>query len=93
MSIPKEVLSELKCCFHNDGHIAIESILVSCDAIGCKEYIRTSKKEVIECFKCKGQHPTGTLKNFPVIKAFEEIFKLNASDSFEYSKVYLEKKR
>ena len=39
MSIPKEVLNELKCCFFNDGHIAIEPIFIDCGATGCKECI------------------------------------------------------
>ena len=91
MSIPKEVLNELKCCFLNDGHIAVEPIYVSCGAIGCKECIKSSKKEEIECFSCKEKHPTKDLKNMPVIKSNENIVKFFASDLFEYAKENLEK--
>ena len=91
MSVQKELLNELKCCFFNDGHIAIEPILVSCGAIGCKECIRSSKIEEMECYSCKGQHSTKDLNNVPVIKSYENIVKLFASDLFEYSKENLEK--
>jgi hypothetical protein len=32
MAIPDQVLNLMKCCFSNDGHIAIEPIPVSCGA-------------------------------------------------------------
>ena len=91
MPIQKEVLNELKCCFFNDGHIAIEPILASCGAIGCKECITSSKTEEIECNSCKGKHSAKNIKNIPVIKSVENIVKLLASDLFEYAKGNLEK--
>ena len=45
MPISKEILSALKCCFLNDGHISIEPITVACDATGSKECITSSKTE------------------------------------------------
>ena len=91
MPIEKEILSKFTCCFLNDDHIAIEPILVSCGAIGCKECIRSSKTEEIECFSCKEKHKTNDLKNMPGVKAMEDMVKLLASDLFEYAKVNLEK--
>ena len=73
MPIEKEILSKFTCCFLNDDHIAIEPILVSCGAIGCKECIRSSKTEEIECFSCKEKHKTNDLKNMPGVKAMEDI--------------------
>jgi hypothetical protein len=30
MPIPEAILNQMKCCFFNDGHIAIEPIIASC---------------------------------------------------------------
>ena len=81
----------LKCCFFNDGHIAVEPILVSCGAIGCKECIAVSKTQEIECYSCKGKHPVKDLKNTPVIKPMEDIVKSSLNDLFEYAKGNFEK--
>ena len=91
MPIPQEVLSELKCCFFNDGHIAIEPILASCGATGCKECITSSKMEEIECYSCKGKHSAIDLKNMPGINSIENIVKSFANDLIEYSNENLEK--
>ena len=91
MPIPNEIFSALKCCFLNDGHIAIEPIYVSCGAIGCKECIAFSDIEEIDCYSCKEKHPTKDLKTMPVIKSIEKMVKSFVNDLFEYSKVNLEK--
>jgi hypothetical protein len=91
MPIPEEVLNEIKCCFFNDGHIAIEPILVSCGATGCKQCVESSKIEEIDCYGCKGKHRTQDLKDNPVIKSIENIVKSFVSDLFEYVKISLDK--
>ena len=82
---------DFKCCFFNDGHIAVEPILVSCGAVGCKECIASSKTEEIDCYSCKGKHKINDLKNTPVIKPMENTVKSNINDLFEYAKGNLEK--
>jgi hypothetical protein len=91
MPIPEEVLNGMKCCFYNDGHIAIEPILVGCGAIGCKQCLLRSNIEEIDCYSCKGKHKTQDLKNTPVIKPNEHLIKSYVSDLFEYVKVNLDK--
>jgi hypothetical protein len=91
MPIPEEVLNEIKCCLLNDGHIAIEPILVSCGAIGCKQCILRSDIEEIDCYSCRGKHRTQELKNTPVIKKVENLVKSYFSDLFEYVKENLDK--
>ena len=81
----------LKCCFFNDGHIAVEPILVSCGATGCKECITALNAEEIDCYSCKGKHSVNDLKNTPIIRAFESLVKSNINDLFEYAKGNLEK--
>ncbi len=78
MPIPGEVLNEIKCCFFNDGHIAIEPIPLSCGAFGCKQCLLTSNKEEIDCYSCKGKHKMQDLK-----KSFENLVKSYVSDLFE----------
>ena len=91
MPIPEEVLNVMKCCFLNDGHIAIEPILVGCGAIGCKQCVLRSNIEEIDCNSCKEKHRTNDLKNIPVIKPYENLVKSYVSDLFEYVKVNLDK--
>ena len=68
MPIPIEVLKELKCCFFNDGHIAIEPISVICGSTGCKDCIMSSKTEELDCYNCKSKRKTKELQNEQVIK-------------------------
>jgi hypothetical protein len=91
MPIAEEVLNLMKCCFLNDGHIAIEPILVSCGAIGCKQCILRSNIEEIDCYSCKEKHRTQDLINKPVIKQNENLVKSHVSDLFEYVKENLDK--
>ena len=91
MSIPKEVLNELKCCFFNDGHIAIEPIFIDCGATGCKECITASNMEKIECYSCKGKHLIEDLKNIKLVKSMENMVKSFVNDLFEYAEGNLEK--
>jgi hypothetical protein len=91
MPIPEEVLNVMKCCFLNDGHIAIDPILVSCGATGCKQCLLRSNKEEIDCYTCKEKHRKNDLKNTPVIKQNENLVKSYVSDLFEYVKVNLDK--
>ena len=86
MQIQKEVLNELKCCFFNDGHIAIEPIQVSCGAIGCKECICSSKEELIDCYSCKDKHVKRGLINKPKIKVVENVVISCLNDLFEYTR-------
>jgi hypothetical protein len=91
MLFPEEVLNGMKCCFYSDGHIAIEPILVSCGAIGCKQCLLRSNIEEIDCYSCKGKHKTQDLKNIPVIKTVENLVKSHVSHLFEYVKENLDK--
>jgi hypothetical protein len=80
MPIPEEILNGMKCCFFNDGHIAIEPIPVSCGAIGCKQCLLKSNIEEIDCYSCKEKHKTQDLKNTPVFKSVENLVKYKVSD-------------
>jgi hypothetical protein len=91
MPIAEEVINLMKCCFLNDGHIAIEPIPVSCGGIGCKQCLLRSNIEEIDCYSCKGKHKTQDLKNIPVIKPNENLIKTYVSDLFKYFKVNLDK--
>jgi hypothetical protein len=91
MPLAEEVLNEIKCCFSNDDHIAIEPILVSCGATGCKQCLLVSKIEEIFCLSCRGKHKTQDFKNTPVIKQVEDLINSHISDLFEYVKVNLDK--
>ena len=69
MAIPEAFLNQMKCCAFDDGHIAIEPVLVKCGANACRECIKSTKGEVIKCFNCNGTHETKDSINSPIIKS------------------------
>ena len=89
--IREEELKKIKCCFYNDGHIAIEPILVSCGATGCKECVHGAKEESIHCNSCKRKHEKKDLINQQKLVDVENIVNSNLNDLFEYVKMNLEK--
>ncbi len=91
MPIAEELLNVMKCGLLNDGHIAIEPILLSCGAFGCKQCLLTSSLEEIDCCSCKEKHKTKDLNETPVFKQNENLVKSNVSDLFEYVKENLNK--
>ena len=91
MPIPKSLLDQMKCCFLNDGHIAIEPITISCGANACKKCVIDSKEEVMKCFSCKENHKKSDLINLPISKLAESMVKTFLNDLFEYVETILEK--
>ena len=86
MPLHEDILNQLKCCAFDDGHIAIEPVLVKCGANACKECIKTSKEDVIICYNCNGTHETKDLINSPINKLSESMVKIYMNDLLEYAK-------
>jgi hypothetical protein len=91
MPIPEVFLNQLKCCFSNDGHIAIEPILVGCGDNGCKKCVIDSKEEAIKCFSCNENHKKSDLIKAPVIKVAVSMVQTFLNDLFDYVETTLEK--
>ena len=86
MPLHEDILNQLKCCAFNDGHIAIEPVLVKCGANACKECIKTAKEDAIICYNCNGTHETKDLINSPINKLSESMVKIYLNDLFDYAK-------
>ena len=84
MPIPEAFLNQIKCCAFNDGHIAIEPVLVKCGANVCKECIKTT--EVINCYNCNGTHEKKDSINSPINNLSESMVQYYLKDLFEYTK-------
>jgi hypothetical protein len=91
MPIPEAILNQMKCCFFNDGHIAIEPILASCGGNICKKCVIDSKEEAIKCFGCNESHKKGDLLKAPINKLAESMVYSYLNDLFEYMELTLEK--
>jgi hypothetical protein len=91
MPIPEAILNQLKCCFFNDGHIAIEALLLSCGSSVCRKCVVDSKENVFQCFSCNENHKISDLIKAPVIKVAESIVKTFINDLFDYVETTLEK--
>ena len=86
MPIPETFLIQMKCCAFNDGHIAIEPVLVQCGANACKECIKSAKGAVIKCYDCNGTHETKDSTDSPISKLSESIVQYYLNDLFEHAK-------
>jgi hypothetical protein len=84
MPIPEAILNQIKCCFNNDGHFAIQPTSISCGAIACKKCFDDSKEEVIKCFSCNKNHERAELNKAPISKLAEIMVQTYLNDLFEY---------
>ena len=91
MPISENLLDQMKCSFHNNGHIAIEPITISCGANACKKCVIDSKEEIIKCFSCKENHKKEDLIKSPISKLAESMVQTFLNDLFEYVEAILEK--
>ena len=86
MPIPEAILNQMKCCAFNDGHIAIEPVLVKCGVNACKECIKSAKGEVIYCYNCNGTHEAKDSFNLTINKLSESMVQYYLNDLFEHAK-------
>jgi hypothetical protein len=84
MPIPEAILNQMKCCLFNDGHIAIEPILVSCGSSVCRKCVDDSKEEAIKCFGCNEYHKKSDIIKGPLNKVAESLVQTFLNDLFEY---------
>jgi hypothetical protein len=91
MPITEAILNQLKCCFSNDGHIAIEPILVSCGDNACKKCVVDSKEEAIKCFGCNENHKKSDLIKGPINKVAVSMVQTFLNDLFDYVETTLDK--
>ena len=84
MSIQSVLINQLKCCFENDGHIAIEPVILKCGGNGCKQCIENSKEALIPCFGCNKTHDKNKLVKAALNKFAEEFIKLSLNDLLNY---------
>ena len=86
MPIPEVILNQMKCCAFNDGHIAIDPVLVKCGVNACKECITSAKGEVIKCYNCIGTHEAKDSINSPINKLSVSMVQHYLNDLFEHAK-------
>jgi hypothetical protein len=85
MPIHEELLKKIKCCFHKDGHIAVDPVLVlPCQSSACKKCIVDSKEQNLNCINCNQKHEKTSLLNAPINQLAETMLKLSLNDLFEY---------
>ncbi len=85
MPIHEELLKKIKCCFHKDGHIAVDPVLVlPCQSSACKKCIVDSKEQNLNCINCNQEHTKTSVLNAPINQFAEAIIKCSLNDLFEY---------
>jgi hypothetical protein len=87
MPIPEPVLNQIKCCFFNDGHIAIEPIQLKCGATACKECVNEANEEKLDCNSCKDKHEKKDLTSIPINKVAETLVHSFLQDLLEYIQI------
>lgn len=82
MPLPEVVLNQLKCCFFNDGHIAIQPLIVECGANTCKSCINEANEEKIHCYNCNKTHEKNISR--PINNLSESMLQVYLKDLFKY---------
>jgi hypothetical protein len=91
MPITEAILNQIKFCFSDDGHIAIEPIQVSCGDIGCKKCLIDSEEEEINCFSCNEDHKKSVALKGPINKVAESLVQTHLNDLFDYVETCIKK--
>jgi hypothetical protein len=73
MTLPRNVLNQIRCFLSDDGHIVHEPILLKCGLNACKKCIDNSAVATIDCFGCNGTHAKNELINAPIVKCVESF--------------------
>jgi hypothetical protein len=91
MPLPETLLNQMKCCLENDGHIAIEPIVLKCGKNACKKCIVDSKEEIVKCYGCNGQHGKKEVVDQKISSLGETLLHTFLNDLLDYVDQKLEK--
>ncbi len=83
MSIPENILKQIKFSLYDDGHIVNEPVLLKCGANACKKCVSDSIGGMIKCFVCNDQHEKNDWLNAPNNKMVEYVITLFLDDLFQ----------
>lgn len=81
MSIPENVLKEIKCCLSNDDHIVIEPVLLSCDGNACNRCIYSFKESL--CKNCSKKHDNDDVLYAPDNKMAKKLVEKYINEIFQ----------
>ena len=84
MSIPEDMLKQMRCCLSDDGHIVHEPIALKCGLYACKKCIDNSVVSTLKCLGCNGTHEKNDFINAEISKLVESIIKSFLPDLFQY---------
>ena len=84
MSIPKDVVRQLKCCLTDqESHTVLEPILLKCGGNGCKKCVLESVNDMFKCFNCNNLHNKNEFLGSHVNKVTESLIKLYLNQLFD----------
>jgi hypothetical protein len=83
MSIPEDMLKQMRCCLSDDGHIVQEPIVLKCGLTACKICVDDSVTAILYCFGCNGTHEKKDFIDAPIIKFIESFIKSSLPDLFQ----------
>jgi hypothetical protein len=90
MPINEALLSQIRCCLSNDGHIVQIPILMKCGSNCCKKCILGSNDEMIKCYNCSDKHKKGNLVDLPINRIVEVIISSCINDLYDALKKDIE---
>jgi hypothetical protein len=80
MSIPENILKELKCCLKKDSHFAYEPVVLKCGSNACKNCIIEAKDDKLRCFSCGDDHKKSEYLDFKINKVAKSVIKSFLND-------------
>lgn len=75
MTIPENILKELKCSLRSDGHYAYEPVVLKCGSNACKNCIKDAKDEKLKCYSCGDEHQKKDYSDFKINKVAKSVMK------------------
>ena len=83
MTLPEDVLNQIRCFLSDDGHIVHEPIVLKCGLNACKKCVESSAVSTLKCFGCKSTHEKNDFINSPIIKFIESFIQSFLPDLFQ----------
>ena len=84
MPLPETLLHQMYCSLDNDGHIAIEPIVLKCGKHACRKCVIDSKIELIKCYGCNAQHEKKEVLDQKISSLAETLLLTFLNDLLEY---------
>lgn len=84
MPVVEDLLRHMKCCLNNDGHIALEPVVLKCGGSACKLCLLDSEDSTTDCYNCNVKHDKKEVQDAPINKYGSYMIHSSLNDLLDY---------